>query len=345
MKRLLSFLLILALAAACWSCNSPQHPEPVNDPYPAATANPDPSATSDPAAEHDAEQVSGSGFTPDPEKWYVAYIYVQALTADGFIGSGSFRKDVFVCLPGADTRYQICNTVRIVFKGEDYVAEHRVTDYVFPVNNETEQWPTEYTVKRVESARLADYKAGEPVYDKPVIYLYPEEDTVANVSLEFDGEITCSYPAYGGNGWQNFTASPDGTLTFPDGNRYYALYWEGRGGDSFDMTEGFCVKGCDTAEFLADVLPRLGLSFREANEFIIYWLPVLEANAYNLISFPVEEYSEAVKLTVEPEPDTVIRVYMVYKPLEEPVEIAPQEIVTPAREGFTVVEWGGGISG
>ena len=128
MKKLLSFLLILALAAACWSCNSPQHPEPVNDPYPAATANPDPSATSDPAAEHDAEQVSGSGFTPDPEKWYVAYIYVQALTADGFIGSGSFRKDVFVCLPGADTRYQICNTVRIVFKGEDYVAEHRVTD-------------------------------------------------------------------------------------------------------------------------------------------------------------------------------------------------------------------------
>ena len=111
------------------------------------------------------------------------------------------------------------------------------------------------------------------------------------------------------------------------------------------MTVGFCVKGSDTAEFLADILPRLGLSFREANEFIIYWLPVLEANPYNLISFPVEEYSEAVKLTVEPEPDTVIRVYMVYKPLEEPVEIAPQEIVTPAREGFTVVEWGGGISG
>ena len=320
MKKLLSVLLILALAAACWSCNSPQHPEEI-------------------------EWDSGSGFNPNPEKWYVAHVYVYAVTADGFIGRGSFREDVFVCLPGADAQYQVFNTVRIVFKGEDYIAENRSTTVEVPGPGEFEQWNTEHTVRSVKRARLDGKKSNETVHAKPVIYLYPEEDTVASVSLEFDGEITCSYPAYGGNGWQNFTASPDGTLTFPDGNRYYALSWEGRGGGSFDMTEGFCVKGSDTAEFLADVLPRLGLSFREANEFIIYWLPVLEANAYNLISFPVEEYSEAVKLTVEPEPDTVIRVYMVYKPLEEPVEIAPQEIVTPAREGVTVVEWGGGIAG
>ena len=31
---------------------------------------------------------------------------------------------------------------------------------------------------------------------KPVIYLYPEEETEVNVKLEYDGELTCTYPAY-----------------------------------------------------------------------------------------------------------------------------------------------------
>ena len=30
---------------------------------------------------------------------------------------------------------------------------------------------------------------------KPVIYLYPEEETEVTVSLDYDGELTCVYPA------------------------------------------------------------------------------------------------------------------------------------------------------
>ena len=67
----------------------------------------------------------------------------------------------------------------------------------------------------------------------------------------------------------------------------------------------------------------------------------MQDNAYNLISFQTTAYTENAKLTVTPEPDTVIRVFMAYKPLDGYVEIAPQTLVAPERNGFTVVEWGG----
>ena len=180
-----------------------------------------------------------------------------------------------------------------------------------------------------------------PVADKPIIYLYPETDTVCSVSLNLNGKLTCTYPEYKEDGWSGFTAKPDGTLIFPDGSEYYALYWEGVSNTEFDMSKGFCVKGSDTAAFLADILPKLGLTAREANEFIIYWLPRMQNNAYNLISFQSEAYTENAKLMIDPKPDTLIRVFMAYQPLDEEVEVSPQEIVTPERIGFTVVEWGG----
>ena len=178
---------------------------------------------------------------------------------------------------------------------------------------------------------------------KPVIYLYPEEETKVSVKVNIDGELTCTYPEHGEKGWQNFTAKPDGTIVSPDGHEYYCLYWEGRGNMTPDFSRGFCVKGEDTADFLADVLPKIGLSAREANEFIIYWLPILQENEYNLISFQGDNYTSAAKLEITPTPDSILRVFMAAKPLDAPVEIAPQEFEGFERKGFTVVEWGGGI--
>ena len=179
--------------------------------------------------------------------------------------------------------------------------------------------------------------------DKPVIYLYPEEETVCSVKVELDGELTCTYPEHGENGWQNFTARPDGTLIFPDGKEYYCLYWEGISNMKPDLSKGFCVKGEDTADFLTEILPKIGLTPREANEFIIYWLPLLQENEYNLISFQREAYTDVCDLIIDPMPDSLLRVFMTYKPLTKPIEIEPQEFGGFIRKGFTVVEWGGGI--
>ena len=175
---------------------------------------------------------------------------------------------------------------------------------------------------------------------KPVIYLYPEEQTeiFAELSLK-NGELTCTYPAYE-SGW-GVTALPDGTLTDAKGQTYNYLYWEGETGMEFDFSEGFCVKGEETAAFLEKALADLGLTRREANEFIVYWLPMMEQNPYNIISFQWDNYTEAAKLTVSPEPDTLLRVFMAWKVAEEYTELTEQKLTAPERTGFTVVEWGG----
>ena len=174
---------------------------------------------------------------------------------------------------------------------------------------------------------------------KPVIYLYPEEETEVSVKLDYSGRLTCTYPQYN-DGW-TVTASPDGTLTDEKGQIYNYLYWEGETYTQYDMTKGFCVKGDDTAAFLEDALAKLGLNRREANEFIVFWLPLMQENPYNIISFQTDVYTESAKLTVTPTPDTVIRVFMAYKSADNYVEIEAQELTAPAREGFTVIEWGG----
>ena len=179
----------------------------------------------------------------------------------------------------------------------------------------------------------------EQYTEKPVIYLYPEAETDVTVRLDYAGDLTCTYPAYDG-AWR-VAAAPDGTLTDERGQTYRYLYWEGVDNVQYDFSEGFCVPGDKTAAFLEDALAQLGLTRAEANEFIIYWLPQMEQNAYNLISFQQETYTDAARLTITPQPDTLLRVFMAWKPLAKAVEIIPQTLTAPERTGFTAVEWGG----
>ena len=178
------------------------------------------------------------------------------------------------------------------------------------------------------------------VPEKPVIYLYPETPTEVSVKLTLDGRLTCTYPAYG-KGWDSFTAHPDGTLIFPDGKEYYCLYWEGIQNAEYDFTKGFCVKGEDTAAFLEWALAEQGLTPREANEFIIYWLPRMEQNPYNVIAFQTTAYTDGAVLEINPNPDSLLRVFMAYSPSDVAVEITAQEFEGFERVGFAVVEWGG----
>ena len=174
---------------------------------------------------------------------------------------------------------------------------------------------------------------------KPVIYLYPEQKIEVSVKLTLDGELTCTYPAYG-DGW-TVAASPDGTLIDAKGQIYNYLYWEGKTSAQWDMSEGFCVKGEDTAVFLEDALDKLGLTRQEANEFIVYWLPLMEQNPYNIISFQTDIYADAAQLEVNPVPDTLIRVFMAWQSVDSYVKLPEQKLTAPDRAGFTVVEWGG----
>lgn len=174
---------------------------------------------------------------------------------------------------------------------------------------------------------------------KPVIYLYPEQETEVSVKLQLDGKLTCTYPAYN-TGWK-VTAAPDGTLTDAKGQTYNYLYWEGQTNTQWDLSKGFCVKGEDTAAFLEEALAKLGLNRKEANEFIVFWLPLMEQNPYNIIAFQTDVYTDYARLEVKPTPDTTIRVFMTWKAADSFVKLPEQELTAPDRNGFTVIEWGG----
>ncbi len=179
-------------------------------------------------------------------------------------------------------------------------------------------------------------------FAKPIIYLYPEEETNVVVELGNPEILTCSYPKYE-EAW-NVVAKPNGDLVdTKTGRNLYALYWEGiNTTSSSKFTEGFCLKGEDTASFLEEKLVVLGLNEREAEEFIVYWLPRLEKNKYNLIRFQTtEEIGNNMPLNITPAPDTTIRVMMEWKGVNRYVNLPEQELITPERTGFVVVEWGG----
>lgn len=176
---------------------------------------------------------------------------------------------------------------------------------------------------------------------KPVIYLYPEQETQITVKLLSTEKLTTTYPKYK-NEW-NVIAQPNGDLQdIETGRNLYALYWEGKNTNTPHWESGFCVKGSDTIAFLEEKLAILGLNEREAEEFIVYWLPQMEHNKYNLIRFEtMEEINQNMPLEITPNPDTLIRVMMDFKPLEKEVQIPEQELAKVERQGYTVVEWGG----
>lgn len=180
--------------------------------------------------------------------------------------------------------------------------------------------------------------AGMTLY-KPVIYLYPTKKTNVFVNLDFDGTFTCTYPKIN-DGWK-VAAEPDGTLTDNNGRKYSYLFWEGDTKVPMEFNEGFCVAGKDTEAFLFDKLSYMGLNDKEINDFMVFWLPRMQDNQYNVISFQTDNYLKAAQLKVSPQPETMIRVFMAWKKADKFVNLREQKLEKIQRKGFALVEWGG----
>lgn len=201
-----------------------------------------------------------------------------------------------------------------------------------------------YTSSEIDNLRKYDNPDGSTdlMDEKPIIYLYPTEDTEVSVKLLKDEKLTCSYPRYK-DSWR-VLAQSNGNLKDLNTNRQlYSLYYESISDVEFKVEkEGFVVKGEDTIEFLEEKLAILGLTEKEAEEFIVYWLPRLESNKYNYIRFATnDEINENMPLEINPRPDTIIRILMTFKGLENPIDVQEQQLETPNRTGFVAVEWGG----
>lgn len=178
---------------------------------------------------------------------------------------------------------------------------------------------------------------------KPVIYLYPEETTDVHVEVDID-KFTVTIPDYGTNGW-TVSAQPNGQLlNYADGETYPYLFWEGYKKDSVSSNKGFVIKRDEIKSFLNDSLTKTGLNAQEKADFMEFWYPRMMKNPepYFFISFVgTKEFNKVAPLTIEPQPETLIRVFMYYDPIYVPFHAEKQELKSIPRNGFTVIEWGG----
>lgn len=176
---------------------------------------------------------------------------------------------------------------------------------------------------------------------KPVIYLYPTKLT--SISVKVGAEVVKSDPPYSTNsGWQNILARPDGQLIYQAGS-YDSLFWEGYGNGRYpEITSGTVVKSSQAPATIRKQLREQGLNTREINDFMDFWQPRLPHTPYVCLTWlGTSQMQQIAPLTILPQPNTLIRVFLDFKGLEQPIQLAPQHFSAPPRQGFTVVEWGG----
>lgn len=187
---------------------------------------------------------------------------------------------------------------------------------------------------------------------KPVIYAYNATDEFS-LSLKPNGYLTFTYPESEQGNWTMKTNS-DGTLTNTvDQKSYPYIFWEGEIDASvFEIenkkVEGYLIKTDTCVSFLENTLLAYGLNEKEATDFITFWGPKMIEKPYALVRFLTKaDYEEKVAhLTINPEPETLIRLYMYFVPMETDqtnLELSAPIIEPITRHGFTVVEWGGSV--
>lgn len=180
-----------------------------------------------------------------------------------------------------------------------------------------------------------------PIY-KPILYLYPEKTTNVTINFEKENLLLTTYPKF--NKEWNVLVKPDGSIYDKSNNYYYALYWEEQKQSNCKFEDGFYVEKENAIAFLEEKLNYIGLNQKERNEFIMYWLPILEKNEKSIIQFDLtEELENNNKLIINPKPDSLLRVHINVKKVNKKTNIKEQKLTTFNRTGFNAVEWGGTI--
>ncbi len=184
---------------------------------------------------------------------------------------------------------------------------------------------------------------------EPIVYFYPERRMQVRYTLAPLVRVARAEPRTQDNSW-TFLATPQGLLEEVEGaegrarRSFKHLFWEGTSMRFPPPTEGVCLPGSRTREYLGEVLPRLGLLPHETEDFLAAWGPRLEGDALYVIGFhPREGVDMLAPVEVSPPPTHMIRILMDATPVEAcpALKAPPLPDEVPARGGFTVVEWGG----
>jgi hypothetical protein len=171
---------------------------------------------------------------------------------------------------------------------------------------------------------------------KPAIYLYPTENMYVSVKLDVDGKIIKDIPKYN-NGWTVFVTK-DGLID----NKYDYLFYEVELNQVTIPEDGWVVAYNDLDNWFEINLEKLGLNEKEKFQFKDYWLKELPKSNYYIIKLLSNQFlDDNMDLIINPSPDTEIRLNFYFKSINKSIQLKTPEIITPNRNGFTVIEWGG----
>ncbi|KAK0454188.1 uncharacterized protein EV420DRAFT_604625 [Desarmillaria tabescens] len=224
------------------------------------------------------------------------------------------------------------NQQRFIFTGKNIEFERRISDY--NIGHES-------TVHLVLKLR------GE----RPVVYLFTPLplNAVVQLSLTKDWSFSATYPSVPIKSSEsgqfitwNVSTHDDNTMTdMATGARVSYLFWEAEtnpsllpspptsllGAADSDRTLPFnplmaeltdsdsvVLPTSETAPYLDKALTALGLHVEARTSFITYWLPSILKHEFVALRFlPQTSYEHAAPLDIEPEPDVVTRVFMLFK--------------------------------
>lgn len=180
-------------------------------------------------------------------------------------------------------------------------------------------------------------------YCKPALYFYPPSDEAISVKIAPKGVLNYTNPPYPSGGW-DIMAHPNGAIDYR-GKTYPYLYYEAGIPDALitvDTNEGYVSSYDNLSKTFAAILPGLGLNSQETSDFMSYWLKALPKASYYAM-YPVsQETLETISpLTIEPKPDTTLRMTLYFQPLDTPVILHKPNITPAIRGKFHVTEWGG----
>lgn len=177
---------------------------------------------------------------------------------------------------------------------------------------------------------------------KPNIYIYTDSEKDVSVTFDMPQWLTKSIPDYTGS-WQ-VRATPEGIMTSPDGSSFGYLFYESETRPYYFQTkEGWLIKSDTRASQFEEILQTYGFNETEIRDFLQFWTTRLPEHE-DVMMYPqlTETVDNAMPVRISPEPDHIFRLWFTFEPYEGQ-EVTEPSIEAMARDGYTVVEWGGVI--
>ncbi len=184
---------------------------------------------------------------------------------------------------------------------------------------------------------ISDSDSLGPIVRKPNIYIYPTVAIDLSIQISFPngGQIIESIPDY--NGAWEINVLPSGLIN----NEYEYLFYEARIPELLQRDFGWVINGAGLRSFFINNLDSLKFSIKEIDDFVEYWIPLLDDKKKYII-YPQfnDVLDEIVQLKFSTTPDNVIRVFYLLEEYEEGKLVKIPQIPSHRREDFTVLEWG-----